>query len=377
MAVVHFPDNSLDDILNYIFDDGFNADFEEQTNTDVNNLTTEFANFVCTECKKSYKTKGGLSRHQKSKHQLSQKIVIDNLRLKKIIEQAATKLSEDFCFDDGVRNAFNLFSISTDECLVLWHQLKAIFDNFSGNAEKFYSKFYDFLQPGKPQLFNKLSRYQSTLLSTEVSNLCLELLSKTEDITMPITRSDIHLTEKQIASLEYLSGYCFRTVYARLRSSPKHRSMHSQQSISVLLAGKCNIDGEIPAQRLVDAKDRGGLWRVDEKVKEIFKICEIEFQIFASGFNSKLNAESLVSMLMKDVVIRSNFSYICGKAEIKVDKEIGKELLHTLLLLFVRVRSHSYANRIKEKHKQVKKEGKQKSLRTSIKKRSNATDLGH
>ena len=137
------------------------------------------------------------------------------------------------------------------------------------------------------------------------------------------------------------------------------------------------MDGEIPAQRLVDAKDRGGLWRVDEKVKEICKICEIELQIFASGFNTKLNAESLVSTLMKDVVIRSNFSFICGKAEIKIDKEIGKELLHTLLLLFVRVRSHSYANRIKEKHKQVKKEGKQKSLRTSIKKRSNATDLCH
>ena len=59
MAVDHFPDRSLDDILNYIFDDGFNADFEEQTNTDVNNLATEFANFVCTECKKCYKNKGG------------------------------------------------------------------------------------------------------------------------------------------------------------------------------------------------------------------------------------------------------------------------------------------------------------------------------
>ena len=80
---------------------------------------------------------------------------------------------------------------------------------------------------------------------------------------------------------------------------------------------------------------------------------------------------------MKDVVIRSNFCFICGKAELKIDKEIGKELLHTLLLLFVRVHSHSYANRIKEKHKQVKKEGKQKSLRTSIKKRSNVTDFGH
>ena len=278
-----------------------------------------------------------------------------------------------------VRNAFNIFKISTDECLVLWHQLNRIFEDFNSNAEKYYSKFYAFLQPGKPQLFNQLSRYQSTLLSTEVANLCLDLLVKTEDTTKPIVKSDIHFSEKDIASLEYLSGYCFRTVYARLRNSSKHRSLISQQSMSVLLAGKCDVDryAEMPTHRLVDAKDRGGLWRVDEKVKEIFRIAEIEFQIFVSGFHTKINAESLVSKLMKDVVIRSNFNFICGKAEIKIHKEIGKDLLHTLLQLFVRVRSHSYATRIKEKHKQEKKEGKQKSLRTNIKKRSDTTDLGH
>ena len=65
--------------------------------------------------------------------------------------------------------------------------------------------------------------------------------------------------KKDIASLGYLSGYCFRTVYVRLRSSLKHTSLHSQQCMSVLQAGKCRSDADMPVQMLVDARDRGGL----------------------------------------------------------------------------------------------------------------------
>ena len=77
------------------------------------------------------------------------------------------------------------------------------------------------------------------------------------------------------------------------------------------------------------------------------------------------------------MLIRTHFDYICGIADLKVEKNLVKDLLYNLLLLYIRVRCHSYATRLKEKHKQEKKEGKQKSLRTTIKKRSNTTELGH
>ena len=128
---------------------------------------------------------------------------------------------------------------------------------------------------------------QSILLSTEVANQFLDA-NHLEDSTKAISRSDIKFSEKDIASLEYLSGYCFRTVYARLRSSLKHTSLHSQQCMSVLKAGKCHSDAEMPVQRLVDAGDRGGLWKVDERVQAIFRVCEMEFLIFSFGFHTKI-----------------------------------------------------------------------------------------
>ena len=82
-------------------------------------------------------------------------------------------------------------------------------------------------------------------------------------------------------------------------------------------------------------------------------------------------------VLIKDVLIRSTFSDICGDAEIKVDNDVSKDLLYALLHLYIRVRSHSYARQIREKHKQQKKEGRNKSLRTTIKQKTLSTDLGH
>ena len=213
-VVDHFPESSLDDIMGYILNDGFDADFQTETNVHVELLAAEVADYICTDCHKHYKTKGGSRRHKKSKHQPSQKNVIDHLQLKGLIDQAAIKLSEDFCFEESVRKAFALFKITTEESSLLWNQLKEIFERFSGNGERFYTSFYSFLQPGKPALFSEMSRYQSTLLSTEVANQFLAA-SHLEESTMAISRNDIKFSEKDIASLEYLSGYCFRTVYAR------------------------------------------------------------------------------------------------------------------------------------------------------------------
>ena len=370
---LYFPDFSVEDTMKHLFDDSD----ELFSDIDIDDLSGIVNVFHCPDCSKVYKTKSGLSRHQKSKHFMSNagcsRISCENL--KNIIEDAAKKLSEDFCFAENTRSAFSSFSISCEDVIVLWGELHSIFDNFKGNAEKFYSAFYGFIQPNCAQLFPNLSRFDSTLLSTEVANLCLKtLIAPADEDLYSKKRGDVTFTDRDIASLEYLSGYCFRTVYARLRNSPNHRSSHSQKCMSILQAGKC--DGEVP-QQLVDIKDRGGLWKFDKKVIEIFKVCEIEFQIVSSGFHKKIDAELLVSKLLKDVLIRTNFDYICGIADLKVEKNLVKDLLYNLLLLYIRVRCHSYATQLKEKHKQEKKEGKQKSLRTTIKKRSNTTELGH
>ena len=77
-VVDHFPESSLDDIMGYILSDGFDADFQTETNVHVELLAAEVADYITTDCHKHYKTKGGLRRHQKSKHLKKMLLTISN-----------------------------------------------------------------------------------------------------------------------------------------------------------------------------------------------------------------------------------------------------------------------------------------------------------
>ena len=75
---------------------------------------------------------------------------------------------------------------------------------------------------------------------------------------------------------------------------------------------------------------------------------------------------------MQDPNLLQFYENLCSKAGIKIDEEISFNLLENLLGLFVRVRSHTYARNIKERHKLKVKEVKKHSLRTELKKKTQA-----
>ena len=48
-----------------------------------------------------------------------------------------------------------------------------------------------------------------------------------------------------------------------------------QEFLSILEAGKQDDD---ESQRLICAKDRGGLWKLNNDDQKIFEVCEMEFR---------------------------------------------------------------------------------------------------
>ena len=61
----------------------------------------------------------------------------------------------------------------------------------------------------------------------------------------------------------------------------KQDCVYYKQCLSILLCCKINSDD---TQKLVNAKDQGGLWRVNETVQIIFIECEKIFHSFTSAF---------------------------------------------------------------------------------------------
>ena len=138
----------------------------------------------------------------------------------------------------------------------------------------------------------------------------------------------------------------------------------------------CKIDSD-ETQTLANVRDRGGLWRTNGKIQDVFYQCEIMFRNKTAPFITTLNCGDLMDNMFQNSTIISNFKSICNDIDPKVDKEISLDLLERILILYVRVRAFSYAKDIREKHKVAKKVTKKRPLRTEIKQGSCSLETGH
>ena len=123
----------------------------------------------------------------------------------------------------------------------------------------------------------------------------------------------------------------------------------------------------------VNVRDRGGLWKVCQKMQDIFVECEILFRTKTSTFTSSLVCKDLVTQSLKDITINSNFNDILSAVDIHMKKEFRINMLDHTLTLYFRVRAFSCAKDVREKHKAAHKASRKCSLRTEIKKASYST----
>ncbi|XP_065068671.1 uncharacterized protein LOC135693981 [Rhopilema esculentum] len=397
------PVEELDDIL-YLINEGF-LEEDEELNSQIEDIAIEVtrdeenpAGFECNVCGKACKSRRGLSRHTNSKHRhvtsssdapvsslssaaqtsSSSNYSADEisrqklhpLQLKAIVLKCAEKISSDECFPSSLRDHFSkgLFIFTNDDAVELWSKLRKVIDSFKGDAEKFYSGFFSLLVVNVlPSKFEE-SFVTNTLMS-EVANLLLSHLSGVENLDG--TKEPESLSAKEEKSLQYLAGFILHKLYSKFFYSTKSRDIN-QQILSLLQACKVEID---ESQTLINALDRGGLWRVNNKVQKVFLRSELLFRARTASFKTKLACEDLVSEILKDPSVLSNYNDICLNASLEISKEVSMDLLEHMLTIYFRVRTFSFAKDIREKHKISKKLAKKRSLRTEIKKSSSTDTL--
>ena len=89
--------------------------------------------------------------------------------------------------------------------------------------------------------------------------------------------------------------------------------------LSILKADKQDDD---ESQRLICAKDRGGLWKLNSNGQTIFKTCEIEFRERQNEFkkNCSININELKNTLLYNSSLLSHYSNIYNSFNPKVSK---------------------------------------------------------
>ena len=152
------------------------------------------------------------------------------------------------------------------------------------------------------------------------------------------------ITEKDVNCIQYLSGYCFGTIFKKIRRKKQWESDISQHYLAIPMKAKLDTPDD---QHLLMSRDRGGLWAVCNKAIEIFKMCEKEFLVATKNSCHRIVCEKIVSALMNNCYVTSKFDDICKSADCLISKEIRMNFISTLILLYVTVRSPSFAKKDK------------------------------
>ena len=96
------------------------------------------------------------------------------------------------------------------------------------------------------------------------------------------------LDGKERYNVKYLSGYVFPTLYRRLRKA-KYHNESSALHMSILLAGTSTlpVTDSSTDDIFIDAKNRGGLWKVIPQAIKIFLVVEKQFHEHVGGDTRK------------------------------------------------------------------------------------------
>lgn len=380
--------SDLDDLFSLLeggfLDDDF--DFEKDLEAAVHKTPPQLT-FSCDFCQKSYKTERGLNRHKRLKHGqeietgagVNSSAKLEQHKLCEILNSCIEKTLSDCCLPEATRNKFKGITFCLDDANELLKIISHIVENFSGDAEVFYADFYGLLLENcLPNKFTDITL--SNILLTEVANHILIYLTSADDKNI-LGNEDGNSTEKiafslkEINVIQYMAGYVIHKLYKKIKFSENNQGSQqfNDQMLSVLLACKVDID---ESQIYCNMRDRGGLWKTTKDTQNIFVQAEKIFRSKTSTFVTNICSNSLVTNMLSDASILSSFRNICYNIP-NLNEEIKMNLLESMLMLFTRVRTFSYAKDIREKFKIRKKQSKKSSLRTEIKKSSSSKDLGH
>lgn len=324
--------------------------------------------FPCPEenCSKICKSKGGLKLHRRSKHpEICLKDSITHLhsklspvKLLDIINDVVKMIKSDDCFPEMFRANFDKINISEDDSAKFLNTITSAVTSFSGDNERFLVKFHASCQTFT--LFKEqIGKQNAALLFHELASPIIIHLSGKEK---EIYNAPQEITQKEIYGIQYIGGYIFHKIYSKIRRNKKfHTSENLKSCAEFLKAAKIEANSEeVKSKLLIATLNRGGLWNVSTEAELIFKETERTFRKATSSILKKFDYKTVLDEVVNNSIVIDNFQRIWDKADINVNmiEYVMENVLENIVGLYIRIRMHSFAKDVKEKHKLLKKQNK-------------------
>lgn len=285
--------------------------------------------------------------------------------LEQIVMNVLSTLQANKIFSASMRKEFCSYTFERlQEDTVEFCELRTLYEAFMKhrNVEKFYGSYYTKVPLNATRYFKGLTRNAATLLSTKVADGLIGHGKKEASVKTGTEYQPVSLSEKEKAGLQYVGGYVLHKLHKK-HSMPS--TQESQQAMAILKAGKCETETE--SQKLVSSLNRGGLWSITNAAHNIFLKTEHYFrQSTSTSGLRKVDIVYIAEKSMHDCDIISNFNLLLSDAELNTESRVHKDVLHSIVALYVRVRSFSFTRDIVQRHKVQEKQVKSKALRKEI-----------
>ena len=122
--------------------------------------------------------------------------------------------------------------------------------------------------------------------------------------------------------------------------------------------------------------NRGGLWSITMPAQRIFVKIEKHFRLLTPNINLQgINLSGITRKAITDSDILSNFDLMVADASIESGSYIRKDVLYSIVKLYVRVQAFSVSNDVIQKYKLLTKQTKTKSLCNELSRRRTTTRL--
>ena len=334
-------------------------------------------------CQKICKSKRGLNRHiavkhkecsqdnQQETHNHSRESTLTTDILIGIVNDTKTRITGREVFANTLREEVKSYQFNINEESTEFAEIQRLYEGFikKGNAEIFYAKYYSEIALNSTKYFEGLSRNAATLLSTKLAD---QLLNHAKESLLPNSAnySDVQrsFSDKEVAGLQYLGGYVLQNLHKKHRTSRNCKSSESQQAMSLLSACKEDDQNARNSQRLIASLNRGGLWSPTESAQKIFLKTEHYFKSYSNqpGQFQKIDIKNITQKSAQDPDVVSSYNAIVSESGLHIDSSVSKDILHSIIHLYVRVRSFSLAKDIIQKYKIQQKQVKAKALRKEI-----------
>ena len=137
-------------------------------------------------------------------------------------------------------------------------------------------------------------------------------------------------------------------------------------AISYLEAG---CDNEVD-DTFLDDINRGSLWKVSETAEQLFLIVEAIFRRKTSKKGLRfIDTKEIISQCYRDHRVIQNCQNLLIDSEMFIESDVAKDMVFSILTLFIRVRAVAKIRKLIEQFKEkTKRTVKEKGLRKDIKK---------